>query len=132
MKTFAVYGDHLELGANMTLAETIKFFRKISTQNPLLYGYTGVLADHIELVANVPVRNVWLMCNTFCNMIFFLFFLSRIHIELLQILDINFSTVVLFLKVLSSKKSSLCIFELQFQPNSKGLGQVQSYIRSYF
>ncbi|KAK9496478.1 hypothetical protein O3M35_013241 [Rhynocoris fuscipes] len=58
LKNYAVYNTHLELGANMTLTETMELFRNLSKQNPLLYGYTNVLADHIDLVANVPVRNV--------------------------------------------------------------------------
>ncbi|XP_073981070.1 uncharacterized protein isoform X1 [Rhodnius prolixus] len=58
LKSYTVTNEHLELGANITLAECIKLFRTLSAQNALLCGYTGVLADHIEMVANVPVRNV--------------------------------------------------------------------------
>ncbi|XP_073981118.1 uncharacterized protein isoform X2 [Rhodnius prolixus] len=58
LKSYTVTNEHLELGANITLAECIKLFRTLSAQNALLYGYTSVLADHIEMVANVTVRNV--------------------------------------------------------------------------
>ncbi|CAH1402822.1 unnamed protein product [Nezara viridula] len=33
------------------------FFHKIYLENPLFYGYTKRLADHIDLVASVPLRN---------------------------------------------------------------------------
>ncbi|XP_073981622.1 uncharacterized protein isoform X2 [Rhodnius prolixus] len=127
LKTFAVYGDHLVLGANMTLAETIKFFRKISTQNPLLYGYTGVLADHIELVANVPVRNVGTLAgnlsikhqhNEFPSDIFLILLTVGAHVQirdltgivdtisLLQYLDTNMYNKVMIKIILPALSSN--------------------------
>ncbi|XP_039276003.1 indole-3-acetaldehyde oxidase [Nilaparvata lugens] len=48
----------IELGANVTLTETLNFFLSISKQRPAEFGYTSVLADHIKQIASVPVRNV--------------------------------------------------------------------------
>lgn len=53
-----MYNDHVELGGNMTLSEVIELFLKISSENPLMFGYLEVLADHIDLVAHISVRNV--------------------------------------------------------------------------
>lgn len=50
--------DAIVLGSSVSLTETMKFFRKISREMPDKYGYCSVLADHIDLIANVPVRNV--------------------------------------------------------------------------
>lgn len=48
---------NLILGANMSLTEAMALFYSLSEDNPR-YKYTRVLADHIDLIANVPVRNV--------------------------------------------------------------------------
>ncbi|RZF35328.1 hypothetical protein LSTR_LSTR003768 [Laodelphax striatellus] len=48
----------LELGANLTLTETLNLFLSIPKQRPAEFGYTSVLADHINKIANVPVRNL--------------------------------------------------------------------------
>lgn len=47
----------LILGGNISLNETIRIFQNVSKQNSKLL-YLGKLADHIDLIANVPVRNV--------------------------------------------------------------------------
>ncbi|XP_066997187.2 xanthine dehydrogenase [Anabrus simplex] len=56
LKTHSI-GSNLVLGGNMSLTETMELFYKISVEQPDKYGYTSVLADHIDLIANVPVRN---------------------------------------------------------------------------
>lgn len=48
---------NLVLGGNMSLTEAMDTFYRISAENAG-YKYTKVLADHIDLIANVPVRNV--------------------------------------------------------------------------
>lgn len=45
------------VGANTTIAEAIKLFNKISSER-YEFGYLKEIADHYELVANIPVRNV--------------------------------------------------------------------------
>lgn len=47
----------LTLGGNMSLNDCIKLFNTVSKKNHN-YAYTEVLAHHIDLIANVPVRNV--------------------------------------------------------------------------
>lgn len=58
LRGYSIYPDHIDLGANITLTEMIALFEKVSHDNPLMFGYTKNLASHIDLVANVPVRNV--------------------------------------------------------------------------
>ena len=48
---------NLVLGGNMSLTEAMDTFNRISKEN-VRYKYTKALADHIDLIANVPVRNV--------------------------------------------------------------------------
>jgi hypothetical protein len=48
---------NLVLGGNMSLTEAMDTFYRISAENAG-YKYTKALADHIDLIANVPVRNV--------------------------------------------------------------------------
>ncbi|XP_049766804.1 uncharacterized protein LOC126100259 [Schistocerca cancellata] len=48
--------SQLIIGGNMTLTEAMELFYNISKTNKN-FSYTKVLADHIDLVANVPVRN---------------------------------------------------------------------------
>lgn len=50
--------DQLVMGANVTLNSAIEIFRKVSTEDQKNFGYLSELADHLELVANTPVRNV--------------------------------------------------------------------------
>jgi len=45
------------LGGNMSLNDCMKLFNTVSKRKSN-YAYTEVLACHIDLVANVPVRNV--------------------------------------------------------------------------
>lgn len=46
----------LTLGANMTLTNTMNLFNELSNQ--VQFSYLKKMADHIDLIANVPVRNV--------------------------------------------------------------------------
>jgi hypothetical protein len=71
----------LILGANMSLTEAMALFYSISEDNPR-YKYTRVLADHIDLIANVPVRNVSeAIIQTF--LFFFCFYNVILHNSLL-------------------------------------------------
>ncbi|BES97394.1 2 iron, 2 sulfur cluster Hypothetical protein [Nesidiocoris tenuis] len=49
--------DGITLGANISLTEAMELFYRESKEFPSGYGYLKVLADHIDLIANVPVRN---------------------------------------------------------------------------
>lgn len=51
-------GGTVVLGANNSLSATMEFFYKKASEKPLQFGYLQSLADHIDLIANVPVRNV--------------------------------------------------------------------------
>jgi xanthine dehydrogenase/oxidase len=51
----------LTLGGNMSLNDCMKLFNTVSKKKSN-YAYTEVLARHIDLIANVPVRNV--SCQT--------------------------------------------------------------------
>ncbi|KAK7794360.1 hypothetical protein R5R35_007242 [Gryllus longicercus] len=50
-------GEEIILGANVTLTEAMELFYKLAKEQPKKFAYTKVLADHIDLIANVPVRN---------------------------------------------------------------------------
>lgn len=50
-------GSDLVLGGNMTLTEAMDLFYKLCHTKDG-FNYLKVLADHIDLIANVPVRNV--------------------------------------------------------------------------
>lgn len=54
-------GESLTIGANNTLANTIKIFK--SVQSIQGFEYCSKLADHFELIANIPVRNVSFTSN---------------------------------------------------------------------
>ncbi|XP_047097129.1 indole-3-acetaldehyde oxidase-like [Schistocerca piceifrons] len=49
-------GSELLLGANISLTETMNLFYDLARSNSQ-FSYTKVIADHIDLIANVPVRN---------------------------------------------------------------------------
>nr|CAD7599936.1 unnamed protein product [Timema genevievae] len=46
----------LVLGGSVSLTEAMELFYDLSKETQ--YAYTKVLADHIDLIANVPVRNI--------------------------------------------------------------------------
>ncbi|XP_045464415.1 indole-3-acetaldehyde oxidase-like [Harmonia axyridis] len=49
--------DLLKLGANFTLSNTMDLFKQTANLNPK-FGYLQAVADHIDLVAHVAVRNI--------------------------------------------------------------------------
>lgn len=53
----------LVLGANMTLSNAMQLFKKLAVEKPNQFAHLKPMADHIDLVANVPVRNVSLLLN---------------------------------------------------------------------
>lgn len=53
-----VNGDGIKLGANINLTEAMELFYKLAKDQPGQYTYCRTMADHIDLIANVPVRNV--------------------------------------------------------------------------
>lgn len=55
--SYQIENDHLVLGANMTLTEAMDLFDRISQENKN-FIYLKKLKSHIDLIANVPVRNV--------------------------------------------------------------------------
>ncbi|XP_068084723.1 uncharacterized protein [Anabrus simplex] len=50
-------GCQLKLGANITLTDAVNIFYSVSKEHESQYGYLEELAKHIDLIANVPVRN---------------------------------------------------------------------------
>lgn len=60
LHTYTVDPDtgNLILGANVSLTRAITIFKNMASEKPDKYAYLEQLANHIELVANVPVRNV--------------------------------------------------------------------------
>lgn len=54
---YQIHGDYLILGANMTLTKTMDLFKSLSTTNTH-FSFLKKAAEHIGLIANVPVRNV--------------------------------------------------------------------------
>lgn len=49
-------GTNVVLGGNMTLTETMDVLKKASNRSG--FQYFKYLVEHIDLIANVPVRNV--------------------------------------------------------------------------
>lgn len=49
--------DKLVIGGNTTLTNAIKLFYQTGKSNAK-FSYLTKVADHIDLIANVPVRNV--------------------------------------------------------------------------
>lgn len=52
----SIEGQQLKLGANLSLTQTMEIIRTASKQTG--FEYLEVLWNHIDLIANVPVRNV--------------------------------------------------------------------------
>ncbi|XP_037049555.1 xanthine dehydrogenase-like [Bradysia coprophila] len=55
LRSHAINGSELVLGANVSLTETMEILTKASSQ--VGFEYCKHLVDHIDLIANVPVRN---------------------------------------------------------------------------
>ncbi|XP_014251130.1 indole-3-acetaldehyde oxidase-like [Cimex lectularius] len=56
LRDYKISDSHLDIGANMTLTDAMALFSKESAKPG--FAYLKVLSDHIDLVANVPVRNI--------------------------------------------------------------------------
>ncbi|KAK9512029.1 hypothetical protein O3M35_000556 [Rhynocoris fuscipes] len=54
---YEVKADGIILGANINLTEAMELFYRLAKEQPAIYAYCKTLGDHIDLVANVPVRN---------------------------------------------------------------------------
>lgn len=77
----SVTNNKLMLGGNMTLTDTMDVIRKLSQENDKYFGYLKNVWDHLDVVANVPVRNVnFLACYLFplFNIVFKVFYLKNI------------------------------------------------------
>ncbi|KAJ8949770.1 hypothetical protein NQ318_018999 [Aromia moschata] len=57
LTSYSVEKETLILGGNVTLNKAIDIFRRTSEKNPG-FAYMSQMAEHIDLVANVPVRNI--------------------------------------------------------------------------
>ncbi|CAH0550925.1 unnamed protein product [Brassicogethes aeneus] len=57
LRSWKIQGPNLILGGNVTLNDAINIFQSISKQNTK-FSYLSKLAKHIDLVANLPVRNI--------------------------------------------------------------------------
>lgn len=58
-----ITSDGLKIGANVNLTEAMEFFYKMAQEKPNQFAYCNTLADHIDLIASIPVRNVRLQIN---------------------------------------------------------------------
>lgn len=58
LHTYTVNSENVIIGANTTLTAAIDIFTKIAKEKSDKFAYLKQLADHISLIANVPVRNV--------------------------------------------------------------------------
>lgn len=56
LRSHKVNADSLELGGGVTLTEVMEIFTKLSKENKN-FEYLGELVKHIDIIANVPVRN---------------------------------------------------------------------------
>lgn len=56
--------DFITFGGNVTLTEMIDILQKGSKNDG--FEYCKLVADHIDLVANVPVRNVRMLHKLSC------------------------------------------------------------------
>ncbi|KAJ8952857.1 hypothetical protein NQ314_007463 [Rhamnusium bicolor] len=57
LTTYSLIGDTLVMGGNLTLTRVIQLFCSISEGNEK-FAYLSNMAQHIDLIANVPVRNI--------------------------------------------------------------------------
>ncbi|XP_065222148.1 xanthine dehydrogenase/oxidase-like [Planococcus citri] len=58
LHNYSLNSENLTLGANMSLTQTMKILNEKATKKPKKFGYLKKLTNHIDLIANVPVRNV--------------------------------------------------------------------------
>lgn len=65
LRAHKVNENFLVLGANITLTDAMRTFKRLSVSTKE-FGYLGGIASHIDLVATVPIRNVsTLLCFEF-------------------------------------------------------------------
>lgn len=65
---YTITEKELILGANMSLTNTVALFYKLGSENKK-FSYLTKMADHIDLIANVPVRNVSTIFKNFIKYI---------------------------------------------------------------
>lgn len=56
LRSYELKADKLEVGANMPLTNAMELFYETATKPN--FSYLEKVANHIDLIANVPVRNV--------------------------------------------------------------------------
>uniref|UniRef100_T1GSG5 FAD-binding PCMH-type domain-containing protein n=1 Tax=Megaselia scalaris TaxID=36166 RepID=T1GSG5_MEGSC len=86
-------GNSLTLGGNITLTNAIKIFR--SVQNIAGFEYFEKVADHFELIANVPVRNMGTLAGNVM--------LKRQHLDFPSDVFLLFETIGAKINVLFDK-----------------------------
>lgn len=72
--------DFIEVGAGFTLTDCIRLFSEIA-EKYAKFSYLHKVVDHINLITNVPVRNVILRTKNYysqCKLIFFFHFRSEL------------------------------------------------------
>ncbi|KAK9891892.1 hypothetical protein WA026_017378 [Henosepilachna vigintioctopunctata] len=57
LMSYGITNNTLTIGANMSLTKTMELFYQIARTNSK-FAYLKTMADHLDLVANIPVRNV--------------------------------------------------------------------------
>ena len=62
LTSYKIENDTLILGANLSLTDTMLIFDKIAKEHEK-FAYLKKLSHHIDLIANVPVRNVSKTCT---------------------------------------------------------------------
>lgn len=72
--------NEIRLGGNVTLTHTIEIMNSVETTPG--YEYCSYIAEHIERVANVPVRNVGHLALNTCTLYFRLRLLRTLDYEL--------------------------------------------------
>lgn len=55
--SYTLTANSLVLGGNMTLTNLMQLFYKLGAENSS-YSYLTLMADHLDLVAHIPVRNI--------------------------------------------------------------------------
>lgn len=65
LQACTVSDDSVVLGANTTLSDAIVFLKTSASEHTDKFGYLEKIARHIELIANVPVRNVRIAIDLF-------------------------------------------------------------------
>ncbi|KAL5273913.1 hypothetical protein ACFFRR_000587 [Megaselia abdita] len=88
-------GDSLTIGGNVTLTNTIHIFREV--QGIVGFEYCEKLADHFELVANVPVRNMGTLAGNIM--------LKKQHLEFPSDIFLLFEAVDARINIISNKSA---------------------------